>query len=145
MHPVLGLFRRNAWATRELLSFCQGLPPQMTAAPASDVYGSIDSLFNHLLAAEGRYLRHVTGELPEPAADEKEPRPLAELAEAAEAAAQRWEALLREDHDFETPRERRRGEQVIRMPDWVPSVQAIHHGDDHRTQVNTLLGRRGVE
>ena len=31
------------------------------------------------------------------------------------------------------------------MPDWVPSVQAIHHGDDHRTQVNTLLGRRGVE
>jgi uncharacterized damage-inducible protein DinB len=26
MHPVLALFRRNAWATERLLEFCQGRP-----------------------------------------------------------------------------------------------------------------------
>jgi hypothetical protein len=40
VHPVLALFRRNAWATEQLLKFCDGRPE--VAAPAEpDVYGAL--------------------------------------------------------------------------------------------------------
>ncbi len=143
MHPVLALYRRNAWATSELLRFCAGLPPEVLARPDPDVYGSIEASFNHILGAESRYLRRLTGD--EPRVNENAPLPLAELQEPAADCAARWEALLASDLDVDTVREHERGDIRFRMADWVAFVQAVHHGDDHRTQINTLLGRQGVE
>jgi len=143
MHPVLGFFRRNAWATRELLAFCADLPPEVLTRSDPDVYGSIEALFNHIVGAEGRYLRRLDGGEPEVAEDA--PLPLADLAGPAEACARRWEALLASVLDIERVREHQRGDLRFRMADWLGYVQAVHHGDDHRTQVNTLLSRQGIE
>jgi uncharacterized damage-inducible protein DinB len=119
MHPVLALFRRNAWATEQLLKFCDGRP-DVDASAETDVYGGIEPMFNHIISAETGYFRLVTGELPTDRVLESNPRPLRDLLEPARWLAERW-------------------------PTALPLIQTLHHGDDHRTQIATLLGRRGVE
>src|SRR5438270_2630213 len=95
VHPVLGLFRHHAWATRELLRFCSELPPEVLRRADPDVYGSIEGLFNHIVGAEGRYLHRLDGG--EAPVREDNPLALADLAEPARSCAARWEALLAAD------------------------------------------------
>ena len=144
MHPVLALFRRNAWATERLLEFCQGRPE--AAAPAeADVYGGIVPTFNHILGAETGYLRLLTGELSEDRVEETSPRSLSDLQGPGRWLAERWRAALDADRNPELVLPYQRGNDPELMPDWLPLVQSVHHGDDHRTQVATLLTRHGVE
>jgi uncharacterized damage-inducible protein DinB len=144
MHPVLALFRRNAWANERLLNWCQWQPAAASASGA-DVYGDVRATFNHLFAAETRYLQLLTDELPPDHVSERSPRPLSELWEPARVLARRWQAVLAGDRDLDAPhvRERRDGTKM-EMPDWLPLAQAVHHGDDHRAQIATLLGRSNV-
>lgn len=144
MHPILALYRRNAWATERLLDFCQGQPE--VAAPAEpDLYGGIEPMFNHILAAEAGYLRLLTGELHEDRVAESQPRSLADLGEPARWLALRWPVALEGDRDPEPVLPYQRGKDAEWMSDWVPLVQCVHHGDDHRAQVATQLSRGGVE
>lgn len=144
MHPVLALFRHNAWATGRLLEFCQERPE--AAAPAeADVYGGIEPMFNHILVAETGYLRLLTGERPEDRVEETRPRSVSDLRKPGRWLAERWTAALDGDRDPELIRPYQRGDDREVMPDWLPLVQCVHHGDDHRTQIATLLSRHGVE
>jgi uncharacterized damage-inducible protein DinB len=144
VHPVPALFRRNAWATERLLEFCEGRP-EVTAPAEGDVYGGIEAMFNHILSGETGYLRLLTGELPDDRVRESKPRPLAELREPARWLAERWPQALELDRDPEEVLPHQRGDDREVMADWVPLVECFHHGDDHRTQIGTLLGRHGVE
>lgn len=141
MHPVLALFRRNAWATERLLEFCAGRP-EVTVPAEGDVYGGIEATFNHLVGAEPGYARLLTGRLPVAIEDH---RPLGELLEPARVLAESWLDILGGERDIEPVRLFQRGRDREVMADWVPLVQTPHHGDDHRTQVGTLLSRHGVE
>jgi uncharacterized damage-inducible protein DinB len=143
MHPALALFRRNAWANQRLLNWCQWQRP--ASVSAADVYGDVKATFNHLFAAETRYLNLLTGELPPDHVSERSPRPLIGLWEPSRDLARRWEAVLVSERDLDEQhvRERRDGTKV-EMPDWLPLAQAVHHGDDHRAQIATLLGRSNV-
>ena len=144
MHPVLALFRRNAWATERLLEFCAGRP-EVAASAEKDVYGGIEPLFNHIVRGETGYLRRVTAEHPEDPVREEAPRALSGLREPNRWLAGRWLSALDADRDPEVMLPRQRGDEVELMADWVPLVQCVHHGDDHRTQVATLLSRHGLE
>ena len=129
MHPVRALFRRNAWAMARLLEFCSRQPDLAAVEVGSDIYGGIQPLFNHILAAETRYLRRLTGDLPDDHVHESSPRALPDLVEPGRTLAHRWERFLESEAE----------------PDWVPMAQCLHHGDDHRAQVGTALGRLGAE
>jgi uncharacterized damage-inducible protein DinB len=144
MHPVSALFRRNAWATDRLLEFCEGRP-EIAGAADGDVYGSIDSLFNHIVSSEAGYLRLVTGKLPKDRVVLSEPRPLDGLRPPAGELLELWLLTLQTERDPEVVLPFQRGDDPELMPDWLPLVQTVHHGDDHRTQVATLLTRHGIE
>jgi uncharacterized damage-inducible protein DinB len=141
MHPVVALFKHNAWATIRLLEFCDGRP-EVTAPAGDDVFGSIAATFNHLLGAEPGYMRLVTGSLP---VDLSERRPLAELRAPAKLVADAWLKVLESERDPEPVLPYQRGRDPEVMADWVPLVQTPHHGDDHRTQIGTLLSRHRIE
>jgi uncharacterized damage-inducible protein DinB len=127
-----------------LLDFCEGRPE--VAAPAErDVYGGIEPMFNHILSGETGYLRLLTGELPEDRVRESNPRPLAGLREPAGWLAERWSAALDAERDPEPVLQYQRGDDAEVMADWVPLIQCVHHGEDHRTQIATLLSRHRIE
>ena len=138
---LLELYRHKTWATLRLIEFCQGLDAAHLDATIPGTYGTIRDTLRHLVRAEEGYYWTVTRErLAEPIADQ--PVPLDELAERIGRLGPRWEALAQ---DSDVPGREVTTRDGWRMPARVPMAQAIHHADDHRTHILSILGARGLE
>ena len=146
MHPMLALFRRNEWANQRLLDFCAQQPAEVAAAPAEgDVYGGIDAQFTHMVSAETGYLPWITGRRREDRISGDTPLRLEELREPMRWAGTQWPEALDFDRDPEEVFQVQRRSGQSAMTDWLALLQLLHHGDDHRNQVATVLSRHGIE
>ena len=136
-------FRYNKWANLHLLSVCSGLPAEQLELTSAGTYGSIAKTFHHLLGAEQRYIRRLTGT--EPRVSEKDDFPgLAVLTREAEASGDRLIELastLKADDEIDEARR----SPYARLPAGIVLVQAMHHGNDHRTHICTVLGSQGID
>ena len=141
---LLDPFRHDAWATRELIGICRGLPPEQLEATAPGTYGSVHRTLHHIISAED-YYRHLLAGVERKWRSTDPAPPLDELARRAEELAASWEASLTEpfDPDRIVVDEDREGRLEIRAG--VLLAQALTHGTDHRTQVLAILTRLGVE
>jgi uncharacterized damage-inducible protein DinB len=138
---LLELYRHKTWATLRLIEHCQGLDDEHLDATIPGTFGTIRDTMRHLVRSEEGYFWTVTGErLSEPIADG--PVPLAELAERIRRLGPRWEALAQDADAASREVTTRDG---WRMRGAVPMAQAIHHADDHRSHVLSILGARGLE
>jgi len=138
---LLTLYRHKTWATLRLIEYCRGLDAEHLDATIPGTYGTIRETLRHLVEAEEGYFYRVTGErLSERMPDG--PVPLDELAERIRRVGPRWEQVAR---DGELPS----CEVVLsdgwRLPAAIPMAQAIHHADDHRSHVMSILGARGLD
>jgi uncharacterized damage-inducible protein DinB len=141
MEPLRELFRHHAWATQALIDHCAALPPDALLASVPGTYGTIHGTLAHLVGADARYLSRLTGS--PPAARPSDPPPLDRLRSQFTAQARRWEDIVDHVDDFDATIEAR--------GDWPETpharnlllLQALHHGNDHRTHVCTVLGACG--
>lgn len=128
----------NRWANLKLLDVCAELSAEQLELSSPGTYGSIAATWQHLLAAEQRYLRRLTGF--EPQVSEKDPFP--GIAKLREQAVRSGDALIgavgRFDPDATSPA----GENQVKH--WLVMTQAIHHGNDHRTHICSILGQNGL-
>jgi uncharacterized damage-inducible protein DinB len=138
---LLELYRHKTWATLRLIEYCQGLADEHLDATIPGTFGTIRETLRHLVEGEEGYFRIVTGErLSEPLPDG--PVPLDELAERIRRLGPRWELLAQ---DTDVPDREVTTSDGWRMPAAVPMAQAIHHADDHRSHVLSIIGTRGLE
>ena len=70
------------------------------------------------------------------------PVPLDQLAERIRRLGPHWEALA---EDADLPGREVTTTDGFRLPGAVVMAQTIHHADDHRTQVLSIFGARGLE
>lgn len=145
------LFEHNNWANQQIIEACQKLTDeQLDAAPTSGTYGSIRQTLVHMIAAQQRYLHHLTLPLevrlqhvyPDFADYEK-----AVKAFDVEAVAHRTgetfltlargETALFQSTQIYTP------DGYIVEP-WVLMVQVIIHGVEHREQIKSMLTALGI-
>lgn len=135
-------FRYHKWANLILLGACANLSEEQLHLTAAGTYGDLAATFVHLLGAEQRYIRRFTGE--EPDFSEKNPFPgIAGLAEVASRNSDRL-ILLAERVKPEDILETTYDDRPYRMDAGVVLIQAIHHGNDHRTHICTILGSHGL-
>jgi uncharacterized damage-inducible protein DinB len=136
--PLIEAFRYNKWANLHLIDVCAELTDEQLALTAPGTYGTIAATWLHLLSAEQRYLRRLAGT--KPAINEHDPAPsLAILRDhAVRSGDQLIEAARRITAD-DTVDEERDG-TLMRLHLGVVLVQAMHHGNDHRTHLCTILG-----
>ena len=149
---LLELFRYKTWATLRLIELCQSLNPEHLDATIPGTYGTVRDTLRHLVAAEEGYFSILTRErfntreaaeafvLPDALPDG--PVPLEELAERIGRLGPGWE-ILAQDPDL--PDREVTTTDAFRVPGAVPLAQAIHHADEHRVQVLSILGARGLE
>jgi uncharacterized damage-inducible protein DinB len=120
-----------------LLEHCLALGGEVLAATASGTYGTLHETLIHQLDADADYLAWLTGgdyvPLPGPA----EP---AAVRRYAERAREGWRAYLASAPDHE--REVVKGDRGA--PAWLLVVQAMHHANEHRAHVDTILGANGL-
>lgn len=138
---LLELYRHKTWATLRLIEICQGLADEHLDATIPGTFGTVRETLRHLVDSEEGYFRILTHErLAEPLPDG--PVPLDELAKRIRRLGPRWE-LLAEDTDL--PGREVTSTDGWRFPGAVAMAQAIHHADDHRSHVLSILGARGIE
>ena len=146
------LYRHKTWATLRLIEHCQSLEDEHLDATIPGTYGTIRDTFRHLVEAEVGYLSILTRKrfpTKEAAAAFKPPDalpdglvPLDELAKRIQRMGPQWERLAQ---DTDLPGRDVTTTDGWRLPGAVIMAQAIHHADDHRTHVLSILGARGLE
>jgi uncharacterized damage-inducible protein DinB len=140
---LLALYRHKTWATLRLIEFCQGLGDDLLDATLPGTFGTVRDTLRHLVASEESYFFRLTGErLAEPIPEGPVMIALGELGDRIRRLGPRWE-LLAQDPDL-PPRAvtLRDGSRTVAV---VPMAQALHHADDHRSQILSILGARGLE
>jgi len=149
---LLELFRHKTWATLRLIEHCRGLQDDHLDATIAGTYGSIRDTLRHLVGAEQGYMSILTRErfhtkaegeafvFSDPLPDG--PVPLDQLAQRIRRMGPHWEALAQ---DTDLPAREVTTTDGFRLPGAVIMAQTIHHADDHRTQVLSILGARSLE
>jgi uncharacterized damage-inducible protein DinB len=140
------LAAHHAWATAELLAFCRGLDEETLEATVPGTYGTIIETLQHLVDAEASYLYRLTGAWPAHPWRDDEAVGLDVLADRGSVLADTLERFLAGDWDDERPGEARGPEGVVfAVPAGVFLAQALHHANEHRAHVCTILGALGQE
>lgn len=145
-HALHDLARHNAWATAELVTFCQGLDEPTLQATVPGTYGTIFETLRHLIASEASYLVRLHGEFPGYPWPAHDAVGLAVLAERVEVLARTWEQVLAGDVDTERRLELRgRNPARYTTSAGVVLTQVFHHANEHRAHICTILGALGYD
>ncbi len=144
MDPLRTFFQHHAWANLRLIDHCAGLPPETLEATVPGTRGTIMTTLVHLVGADQRYLLPMDGQEAGIRIHETESPSLADVRAAAELQAARWQALIDRARELDVTLSRREWPEV-RHAEELLFLQAIHHGNDHRTHVCTILGAHGLE
>jgi uncharacterized damage-inducible protein DinB len=144
LEPLLiEAFRYNKWANLRLIDVCAGLTDEQLQLTAAGTYGTVAATLLHLLAAEQRYLGRLAGSKAEFSESDD---PAANLAVLRDHAVRSGDLLIeaakRITPDDTIEEERDGGRYRIHLG--VVLLQAMHHGNDHRTHICTVLGRHGI-
>lgn len=137
-------FRHNAWATDELLKVCQELSEAQLDETVEGTFGTIIETLRHIISSEAGYQARLMGE--EPSWDRRadEAPGLDELAARNEELLARWERFLSQPFDAERTLLFHWDDETDRdVPAGVVLMQALHHGNEHRSQVATILTQLG--
>ncbi len=145
MNALREMFCHHAWATLMLIDTCTGLPPESLREAVPGTYGPILNTLVHLVGADQRYLDGLTGEPPVSPIRQGELLPLADLRRRFEVQARRWEALLDRVEELDVTLPARGSWPETPHAQNLFLLQAIHHGNDHRTHICTALSVLGVE
>ncbi len=145
MDPLRTMFRHHAWATLKLIDHCAGLSPEQLQRTAPGTRGSVIDTLVHLVAADQRYLSQMDGEHPVHRVHESEPATLVALRAAMGLQAARWQTLVDRAPHLTVTIPARGGYPETPHAEDLLFLQAIHHGNDHRTHICTILGASGLE
>jgi uncharacterized damage-inducible protein DinB len=101
----------------------------------------------HLVDADARYLRRLRDPSPPPY-DARQGVPLSELRAQLDGNRARWDEALDELEAgalHASVRDHQDGYPDTDPAEGLLLVQAVHHGNDHRTQICSTLGALGEE
>ena len=135
-------FAYNKWANLTLLEACAGLTDEQWQLTTTGTYGTLAATFQHIAAGEDGYVARLVGR--ERAFTRDTPFP---------GAARLKEFLVRSADELIELAARTTPEDSIEAPfrdgqyriaSGVVLIQALHHGNDHRTHICTILGAHGI-
>ena len=145
MDPLSEAFQHHLWATGKLLEHLRALPAEALAAKAPGVYGETLATLSHLIDADSRYLRYLEGTPPPPKTAPDRTRTLDELADALRDQAPRWRMVLARAGELDITIPARGTRPELPHATNLLFAQALQHGNDHRSQICTILTANGHE
>jgi len=143
---LLELAQHNTWATTTLIDFCAELEPAALNWTTPGTYGTVLQTLQHLVDAETGYVvRLLQQERPTEWLEESNAG-LPEIRAKAIELGDMLLAFLATDWDTEALGLGRGDDGVVfEIRSTIFLTQLIHHGNEHRAHVCTVLGAHGVE
>lgn len=145
MNPLQEIFHYHGWSTLTLMDFCSNLPSETLHKAVPGTFGPILDTFVHLVAADQRYLERLTHKASHRVIREDQPASFVELRQAFEAQLRDWEAVLGNVDQLDVTLPARGDWPETPHAQNLLLLQAIHHGNDHRTHICTALSVLGLE
>jgi uncharacterized damage-inducible protein DinB len=145
MDPLSEAFQHHTWATEQLIRHLRKLPKEALKASSPGVYGEVLATLSHLISADSRYLRYLEGTPPPPKTGPDIVRTLDELSDLLRDQAVRWRVVLARAGELDITLPARGTRPVLPHATNLLFAQALHHGNDHRTQICTILSSNGYE
>jgi uncharacterized damage-inducible protein DinB len=141
---LLEAFRHHAWATKQLLAACRGLPQEQLTLPgtAAGTDRSVLAILNHITQSDRGYASR-RGQRPDWVENEDDTTDLDELERRADENAEVWERFLTQPLDATKLIILDQGAYEAEQS--VLLVQALHHGNAHREQICAILTGLGIE
>lgn len=141
------LFSYNTWANAQVFGVCQGVDHAQLDAQAAGTIGTITQTLAHMMGVEAAYILMLRGELDalQRIRAEAASLTLSDWAARAQRLGEEYRGLLAgADAAFL--------DQPLTVP-WFDFaltkrdglLQVIHHSAQHRAQVFSVLGERGVK
>lgn len=138
-------FAHHLWATRRLLDALESLGEAPLDAEIPGTYGSVARTVTHLVDADDRYLQRLSGDDVPPYVDHGA-QPVGTLRERLADHELRWAGMLdRLEAGTLAARVDRGEDGVVDPAEVLLLLQALHHGNDHRTQICSTLGALGLD
>lgn len=143
MDTLRELFGYHTWATLKLIDHLETLPPEALQEASPGTQGTAIATLVHLVAAEQRYLERLPVGRPSRSVREGMEPALAELRQVFEEQAALWGELLDRGPDLNVTMPAQRGWPDTPHAETLLFLQCLHHGNDHRTHIGTVLGAHG--
>jgi len=141
--PVLiEAFRYHRWANLHLLDVCAKLSEKQLQLTSPGTYGTIAETWQHLVGAERRYLWRLGGDEGRFPARLKFPGIQVLRQDASVSGDQLIATARRAKGDATVISRWKEGARRVNLG--VLLIQALHHGNDHRTHICTILGHHGI-
>ncbi|HEY7269326.1 MAG TPA: DinB family protein [Dehalococcoidia bacterium] len=143
----LEMLRHNNWATLGLIDFIASLPEEALDATAPGTYGRIRETLVHLVAAQERYTKTLSGKSPtEAIVNERQGWPgLTTLQEVATDSGRIVEELAEKGQSGWSFRYQSVSGERWSTQASVLFAQTVHHATDHRSQIATMLSQAGIQ
>ncbi|MFD2077639.1 Uncharacterized damage-inducible protein DinB (forms a four-helix bundle) [Actinopolymorpha cephalotaxi] len=138
--------RHNAWATRQLIAFCQAQDltrEQLVDANGVGTFGGILATLHHIVICDGSYVRRLAQRELEWVDQPLTGVDLATIADWAGDAERVWEDVLAGPIDVERAVVIDDGLRECRAGIFV--AQALNHANHHREQVCAVLTGLGIQ
>jgi uncharacterized damage-inducible protein DinB len=139
----------NRWANLHLIDACMDLAPEQLASSAPGTYGGIYDTLVHIIQAESRYYKRLSGvRLDPPFAWEDKPslsaiRPYAELVSRALVdVAEHMQIADSFQRDWDDPEWQGLSSRFKAVG---MLIQVVNHGVEHRTNITTILAQQGIQ
>jgi uncharacterized damage-inducible protein DinB len=145
MDPLGEAFQHHTWAIEKLIRHLRELPATALTASGRGVYGEVLATLSHLLAADSRYLMYLEGTVPPARTGPDAVASLDVLAERLRDQAVRWRVVLERMDEIDVTIPARGERPVLPHATNLLVTQALHHGNDHRTQICTVLSANGFQ
>ena len=136
-------FRYHGWANERLLDVCAALSDEQLELTSPGTYGTIKATWLHMAGGEQRYAVRLGGGAPMPSENDGFPgiERVRECLASSTARLTELAATVQPDPNFiATFRD-----GTYRLEPGIVLLQALHHGNDHRTHICTILGAHGIE
>ncbi|HEV2029372.1 MAG TPA: DinB family protein [Candidatus Dormibacteraeota bacterium] len=135
-------FRYNKWANLYLLDVCAKLSERELQLTAPGTYGTIAATWQHLVNSERRYIWRLGGDEGRFTVRHKFPG-IAVLRQQAVSSGDQLIVVARRAKSNATVDSRwKSGTRRVHVA--ILLLQALHHGNDHRTHLCTILGHHGI-
>jgi uncharacterized damage-inducible protein DinB len=145
MDPLSEAFQHHFWATESLIKHLRTLPPAALTAKTGGVYGEVLATLSHMVFADSRYLRYLEGTPPPPKTAPDPVRTLDQVADALRDQAARWRVVLSHAGQLDITLPARGTRPELPHSTNLLFAQALQHGNDHRSQICTVLSANGYQ
>lgn len=145
-NPLVNVFAFNLWANLRLYDFCANLEPSQLAATDTSTFGDIHATLAHIASAERYYVYLLQGQPADWKRIDTTQLTVAEMRPLVAESGQQLIDLAAIGHTLPiVERQRSDRDEILRIPAAFILTQASHHGNEHRTNITTILARENID